>query len=174
MVCGSAHYYCGMTTESNDPLRAHLQRALDWQDAHATLVASVADLAPALRGKTPAGFPHSVWQLLDHLRLAQHDILDFCQNPSYKEELHWPDDYWPSSAEPPTAGAWNESIAACNRDLAAFQQLAGDPRCDLFAKIPHGSGQTYLRELLLVIDHNAYHVGQIVAVRKALGAWPTA
>lgn len=162
-----------MSTESPDPLRAHLQRALDWQDAHATLAASVADLAPELRGKTPTAFPHSAWQLLDHLRLTQYDILDFCRNPAYKE-MHWPDDYWPSSAEPPTAGAWDESIAACKRDLAAFQELAGDLRYDLFATIPHGSGQTYLRELLLVIDHNAYHVGQILVVRKALGAWPPA
>lgn len=159
-----------MTTESNDPLRAHLQRALGWQDAHVSLADSVADLAPKLRGMAPAGFQHSPWQLLEHLRRAQHDILDFCQNPSYKE-LHWPDDYWPSSAAPPTAAAWEESIAAFNRDVAALRQLAGDPRCDLFAKITHGSGQTYLRELLLVIDHNAYHVGQIIAVRKALGAW---
>lgn len=163
-----------MTTESSDPLRAHLQRALDWQDAHAPFAAAVAGLAPELRGKTAAGFVHTPWQLVDHMRRAQHDILDFCQNPWYKEELHWPDDYWPASAEPPTPDAWDESIAACNRDLAAFQELAGDARYDLFAKIPHGTGQTYLRELLLVIDHNAYHVGQIVAVRKALGAWSPA
>ncbi len=162
-----------MTQEPSDPLRAHLQRALDWGDAHASLAAAVADFASELRGKTGAGFPHSAWQLLDHLRRTQYDILDFCRNPSY-EEQHWPDDYWPSSAEPPTASAWDESIAACNRDLAEFKELAGDPRYDLFAKIPHGTGQTYLRELLLVIDHNSYHVGQIVAVRKALGAWPSA
>jgi hypothetical protein len=108
--------------------------------------------------------------LIEHLRLAQHDILDFCRNPEYRE-LHWPDDYWPPSAAPLKPTAWDESIAQFRRDRAALQSLASDLRIDLFARIPHGSGQTYLRELLLAADHSAYHVGQLVTVRRALGAW---
>jgi uncharacterized damage-inducible protein DinB len=118
----------------------------------------------------PEGLPYSPWQLLEHLRLAQHDILDFCLNPSY-EEMNWPDDYWPASPSPPSAAAWDDSVAAYRRDLEAMQRLAGDPKIDLFATIPHGSGQTYLREILLVVDHAAYHIGQIVLVRRSLGNW---
>jgi uncharacterized damage-inducible protein DinB len=102
--------------------------------------------------------------------LAQADILDFCRNPGYKEGK-WPDDYWPPSAAPPSKAAWKQSLTAFRRDLAEMKKLAADTSVDLFARIPHGSGQTYLREILLVADHNAYHVGQLVAVRRALGAW---
>jgi uncharacterized damage-inducible protein DinB len=115
--------------------------------------------------------PHSPWQLLEHLRLTQHDILDFCRNPAYSERA-WPKDYWPSSAGPPTAAAWDESVAAFRREREELKQLAADPALDLFARIPHGTGQTYLRELLLVADHNAYHIGQLVLVRRSLGVWP--
>jgi uncharacterized damage-inducible protein DinB len=115
--------------------------------------------------------PHSPWQLLEPLRLTQHDILDFCRNPAYSERA-WPKDYWPSSAAPPTAAAWDESITAFRREREELKQLAQDPALDLFARIPHGTGQTYLRELLLVADHNAYHIGQLVLVRRSLGIWP--
>jgi uncharacterized damage-inducible protein DinB len=151
-------------------LRAQLATLLGWQDAHADFDAAVDGLPAALRGRVPAGLPYSPWQLVEHLRLAQHDILDFCRNPDY-EELTWPDDYWPSAAEPPSARAWDESIAAFRRDRDTLRALALDPAADLFAPIPHGSGQTLLRELLLVADHNAYHVGQLIAVRRLLGAW---
>ena len=104
------------------------------------------------------------------MRITQHDILDFCRNADY-EEIKWPDDYWPASPEPPSPTAWDESISAFREDRAALEALALDESIDLFAKIPHGSGQTYLREILLVADHNAYHLGQLVAVRKQLGAW---
>ena len=119
------------------------------------------------------GLPHSPWQLVEHLRIAQHDILDFCVNPGY-QEMSWPDDYWPASPEPPTAAAWDESIAGYKRDLAEMQRLVRDEAIDPFAKIPHGSGQTYIREILLVVDHAAYHIGQIVLVRRLLGIWPAA
>jgi uncharacterized damage-inducible protein DinB len=151
-------------------LRAHLKKILAWEDAHVGFDAAVDGLAPALRGVAPKGFPHSAWQLLEHIRRTQFDILDFCRNPGYTE-LAWPADYWPESAAPPTGEAWDESIAAVRRDRAALEGLAEDASTDLFARIPHGTGQTYLRELLLVADHNAYHVGQLVAVRQALGAW---
>lgn len=146
-----------------------LARLLNWEDAHVGFEKAVADVPPALRGVVPEGLPYSVWQLVEHLRIAQSDILDFCVNPKY-EEKKWPDDYWPSPA-PPTSAAWDEAIAGYRRDREGLQQLAGDPTVDLFARIPHGTGQTYLRELLLVADHNAYHIGQIVIVRRRLGVW---
>jgi hypothetical protein len=108
--------------------------------------------------------------LVEHLRLAQHDILDFCVNPEY-EEMTWPDDYWPRQPAPPSAKAWDESLAAYRADLAKMQALVRDPAIDLFARVPQGTGQTYLREALLVADHTAYHVGQIVLVRRQLGIW---
>ena len=154
-------------------LRAQLRRILSWQDAHVGFEKSVEGLSPKLRGVRVVGFPHSAWELLEHMRITQHDILDFCRNPGYTE-MTWPDDYWPKSAEPPSERAWDDSIAAFRDDRAALEALAGDESIDLFATIPHGDGQTYLRELLLVADHNAYHLGQLVAVRQQLGAWGTA
>jgi uncharacterized damage-inducible protein DinB len=158
-----------VTTLQSDPTRGLLSSALSWQDAHATFDAAVSGVAPELRGKLMPGVPYSPWQLLEHMRIAQHDILDFCVNSAY-EEMHWPDDYWPKSPEPPTPNAWDESVAAFKRDLARLQLLATDTP-ELFAKIPHGTGQTYAREFVLVIDHNAYHVGQMVLLRRLLGAW---
>ena len=154
-------------------LRAQLRRILAWQDAHVGFEKSVEGLSPKLRGVRVVGFPHSAWELLEHMRITQHDILDFCRNPGYTE-MTWPDDYWPKSAEPPSERAWDDSIAAFRDDRAALEALAADESIDLFATIPHGDGQTYLRELLLVADHNAYHLGQLVAVRQQLGAWGTA
>lgn len=159
--------------DTTDPLRTHLARLLDWQDAHASFDAAVAGLAPEHRGTRPAGLPHSPWELVEHIRLAQHDILDFCRNPDYVE-LAWPADYWPPGAAPPSPEAWEESVAAAGRDREALRRLAADPAVDLFAAIPHGTGQTVLRELLLVADHTAYHVGQLVLARRLLGAWPAA
>jgi len=161
-----------MTTPSA-ALRAQLRRILSWQDAHVGFEKSVEGLAPKLRGVRVVGFPHSAWELLEHMRITQHDILDFCRNPGYSE-MTWPDDYWPKSAEPPSERAWDDSIAAFRDDRAALEALAADDSIDLFEKIPHGDGQTYLRELLLVADHNAYHLGQLVVVRQQLGAWGTA
>lgn len=154
----------------NDALRTHLVRLLDWHDAHVDFETAIKDMPPELRGAVPPGLPHSAWQILEHLRLAQHDILDFCVNPGYHEKT-WPDDYWPAAA-PPTTAAWDESTAAYRRDLKDVKRLVKDPATDLFATIPHGSGQTYLREILLVTDHAAYHIGQIVLVRRLLGIWP--
>jgi uncharacterized damage-inducible protein DinB len=155
------------------PLRRQLAHLLDWSDAHGSFEATVVGLAPELRGVRPSGLPHSPWELLEHLRFTQHDILAFCRDPAY-EEPAWPADYWPSTAAPPRPEAWDESIAAFRRDREALQQLAEDPAMDPFATIPHGSGQTYIRELLLVADHNAYHLGQLVLTRRLLGAWPPA
>jgi uncharacterized damage-inducible protein DinB len=151
-------------------LRAHLVRVLDSRDAHVDFDSTVSDIPPDRRGEQPEALPFSLWQLLEHMRIAQHDILDFCRNPTYVEK-RWPDDYWPKTPAPPGAGAWDASVAAFKRDLEAMKQLASDAAVDLFAKIPHGAGQTYLREVLLVADHNAYHLGQMVAVRRLLGIW---
>lgn len=155
----------------DEPLRKHLTKLLDWEDAHVGFEAVVEGVDADLRGVAPHGMPHSPWQLLEHLRLTQQDILDFCRNPAYSERA-WPEDYWPSSAGPPTAAAWDESVAVFRREREELKQLAADPALDLFARIPHGTGQTYLRELLLVADHNAYHIGQLVLVRRSLGIWP--
>jgi hypothetical protein len=152
-------------------IREHLARVLSWEDAHVGFEAAVAHFPEALRGTTPEGLPWSGWQLLEHLRIAQDDILDFCRNPHYKE-MKWPDDYWPKAAAPPSAAAWDDAISRYLIDRKAAQALAADTSLDLGARIPHGSGQTYLRELLLIADHNAYHVGQLVLVRRLLGAWP--
>ncbi|HEX8431751.1 MAG TPA: DinB family protein [Longimicrobium sp.] len=154
---------------ADDPLRAHLARLLSWEDAHAGYEAATRGLVPALRGVKPSGLPYSPWQLLEHLRITQADILDFCRNPEYRE-MSWPDDYWPDAPAPQSDEEWEGSIAAFLADRAELATLAAE--ADLFAEIPHGSGQTYLRELLLVADHTSYHVGEMVAVRRMLGAWP--
>ena len=160
-----------MAMSSLDAVRKNLAQALDWEDAHVGFDAAVRNVPAALRGKRPRGFPHSPWELLEHLRLAQRDLLDFCLNPDYVERK-FPDDYWPKSARPPKAGSWAESVAAFRADREALKALVTDRKRDLAARIPHGTGQTYLRSILLVIDHGAYHVGQLVTVRKLLGNWP--
>ena len=152
-------------------MRATLARLLDWQDAHVGFEKAVAGLPPDLRGKVPSGLPYSPWQLLEHIRLTQHDILEFCRNPSY-EELDWPADYWPKDSSPPSPEAWDRSVVSVQQDREALKQLALNPQVDLLATVPAGDGQTYLRELLLVADHTAYHLGELVVVRRALGAWP--
>lgn len=154
----------------DDPLRQFLARALDWEEAHARFDSAIADLPAALRGTRPKQAPHSVWELVEHIRLAQRDILDFCRDEHYKEKA-WPDDYWPETPAPPSAAAWDESIRRYHADVEAFKRLVRDPGFDLFAKVPWGDGQTNIRELLLIADHTAYHVGQIVLVRRLLGAW---
>ena len=128
---------------------------------------------PSTAARYAPGLPYSPWQLIEHIRMAQHDILDFCVNTSYREKK-WPDDYWPSYPAPPSDAAWDESVASYVRDRDALKRLARDPQIDLTAKIPHGNGQTYLREILLVADHTSYHVGQLVLVRRLLGIWPAA
>jgi hypothetical protein len=160
-----------VSADSHDAaLREQLRKLLAWGDAHVDYDRAVAGLAPGLRGVRPDGLPYSPWELLEHLRITQHDILDFSRNPQYAE-LSWPEDYWPDSAAPPDADAWDRSVSAFHADRGALQALAADAEVDLFARIPHGQGQTYLREILLAADHAAYHVGQLVLVRRLLGAW---
>lgn len=151
-------------------LRQHLARLLTWGDAHVTFDDAVAKLPASVRGKAPRGLPYSPWQLVEHMRLAQADILEFCVSRDYREK-EWPKDYWPRSAAPPTARAWSGSIAGFKRDRRALARLAMNPRRDLLAPVPAGTGQTLLREVILAADHAAYHVGQLIAVRRLLGHW---
>jgi len=155
--------------DHDESLRAHLQKILDWEDAHVNFDTAVRDIPPDLRGVVPEGLPYSPWQLVEHLRICQSDILDFCRNSAYVEMR--PEQYWPPSAGPPGLTAWNKSLTAFRSDLEALKRLALDRSIDLLSRIPHGTGQTYLRELLLVADHNAYHVAQLIAVRRLLGIW---
>ncbi len=151
-------------------LRQHLLELLHGGHAHADFETAVRGLSPALRGKRPKGAEHSPWEILEHLRIAQSDILEFSRDPSYQSP-DWPSGYWPKTAVPPDAKAWDKSVRAFRRDLKAMCDLVSNPSTDLYARIPHGSGQTILREALLTADHNAYHLGQLVLVRRLLGAW---
>jgi len=151
-------------------LREHLLALLTNGHAHVTFDAAIKNLPEPLRGKAPKGAEHSPWQLLEHLRIAQWDILEFSRNPRHQSPA-WPEGYWPATAAPPGDQAWDKSVRAFRRDLKAMCDLVADPATNLYAKIPHGTGQTILREALLVADHNAYHIGQLVLVRRLLGAW---
>jgi hypothetical protein len=154
---------------SDQSLRDHLLQLLDGGHAHLRFDDAVKDFPSALRGKRPEGGPHSAWELLEHLRLAQWDILEFARDPKHVSPS-FPDGYWPSAAAPPAPSSWDESIAAFRADLRALADLASDASIDLHAPIPHGQGQTVLRELLLAADHNSYHLGQLVTVRRLVGA----
>jgi hypothetical protein len=151
-------------------LKTQLVRLLGWRDAHADFDAAVAGLPPALRGVQPLGMPYSAWQLLEHLRLTQADILAYCRRADY-EEPDWPAAYWPAGAAPPDDAAWEASVAAFRSDRKALVKLIEDPGTDLFGHVPSATKHTVLRGVLVVVDHNAYHIGQLVAVRRFLGAW---
>jgi len=155
---------------SDEAIREQLARTLDWTEAHAGFDKAVDGIPAAKRGAHAAGFEHSPWQLVEHIRIAQDDILDFCVNAKYVHSLKWPDDYWPRAAAP-SDSAWSESLAAFRRARDRMKALTREIP-DLTAKVPTGkSHQTFLRAILLSADHAAYHVGQIVAVRRALGIW---
>lgn len=151
-------------------LRDHLVKLLAGGQAYADVHHIIAELPEAQRGVKPAGAPHTAWQLLEHLRIAQWDILEFSRNPKHVSP-EFPEGYWPASEIPPSAVAWDKSVAAAERDLAEMKKLVSNPKTNLFAPIAHGTGQTILREALLVADHNAYHLGQMVLLRRLLGAW---
>jgi hypothetical protein len=159
-----------MPQDPNHSLRQHLLELLKGGHAHATFEDAIKNLPVKLRGAKPEQFPHSTWMIVEHIRIAQWDILEFSRNSKHKSPK-WPEGYWPKTAEPPSADAWNESVEQVRRDNQAMQDLVKDPKTDLFAKIAWGDGQTILREALLVADHNAYHVAQIVDVRRLLGDW---
>ena len=151
-------------------LRQQIAKFLDWHEAHADLAAAVDNFPAELRGRVPAGMPHSAWQLLEHMRIALWDIVEFCRETRHQSPA-WPDGYWPKKAAPPSEEAWDRSVQAIHEQLDTMRKMINDPKQDLFAPLPSGSGQTLMREALLAADHNAYHLGQLVLIRRAVGAW---
>jgi hypothetical protein len=155
---------------SETALRQHIVKLLTSGEAHADFESALKDLPAHLRGQRPKGAEHSPWEILEHMRIAQWDILDFSVNPNYKHR-EWPAEYWPKSPAPAGDAEWNQSIRSFLKDRESLCDLVANESTDLFAKIPHGDGQTILREALLAADHNAYHIGELVLVRRLLGAW---
>ena len=151
-------------------LRQNLLYLIRGGGAHAKFDDAVRSLPPNLRSKKPSNFPHSPWMLLEHLRIAQWDIVEFSRNAKHVSPK-WPEGYWPKTPVPPSDTAWAKSIQKFRADQKALLDLVANPKTDLFAKIPWGDGQTILREALLVADHNAYHIAQLIDVRRLLGAW---
>ncbi|MFZ3216380.1 MAG: DinB family protein [Candidatus Acidiferrales bacterium] len=159
------------TGNGNDKaLREMLRKVLSWGEAHADWKQALAGLDAAQRGLRPPGSPHSAWELLEHARLAQRDILEFTRNAQYKSP-EWPAGYWPKNLAPANDAEWEKSVQAFFQDTQAMGKLVMDPQADLSAPIPHGTGQTLLRQALLLADHNSYHLGQFVLVRRLVGAW---
>jgi hypothetical protein len=150
-----------------DPLRQHLINLLTKAEAHVDLESSIKDFPIKLRGIKPEGSPHTPWQLLEHIRIAQWDILEFSRSGKHKSPK-WPDDYWPKTEAPPDDKAWDKSVKQIHADLKAISGLVSDPENDLVTPLAHGDGQTLLREVLLVADHNAYHLGQLILLRRIL------
>jgi len=151
-------------------LRKQLVETLTGRGAHADFDSAVAGFPVKRAGEKPAGAPHTAWQLLEHLRIAQWDILEFSRNPKHVSP-EWPEGYWPPTDAPPEKAAWSRSVKAFRADLKAMQKLVADSERDLYSPLPQGEGQTLLREVLLVADHNAYHLGQLVMLRQLLGIW---
>jgi hypothetical protein len=160
----------GSTTMNDKALREHLRKLLTSSEAHIDWKSAVDDIPPKLRGAKLLGSPHTLWELLEHARIAQWDILEFSRNPKHVSP-DFPSGYWPESSAPPNDAAWDKSVKAFEADLEAMAKLVANPETDLFAPIPHGEGQTILREALVLADHNAYHLGQFVLVRRMLGSW---
>lgn len=148
-------------------LRTHIINLLTKAEAHVDARSELKDFPAKLRGRKPEGAPHTPWQLLEHMRIAQWDILQFSMDAKHQSPK-WPEGYWPETDAPPSDKAWDKSVRQFLDELDAMCELVKDPKRDLFARIPHGSGQTLLREALLLADHNAYHLGQIVMVRRSL------
>ncbi len=156
---------------NDQSLRKHLVFLLQGEGAHVGFDSAVKDMPANLRGKRPQGSPHSAWELLEHMRIAQWDILEFTRDPKHLSPK-WPDSYWPKSPEPPDEHAWDESVKGFHSDLHALEKLVSDPGTDLLASLGHDKEKTVLREVLLAADHNAYHIGELVLLRRILGAWP--
>ena len=151
-------------------IRKALLEFLRGGNAHASIDDAVKDFPPELAAKKPANSPHTAWQLLEHIRITLQDLLDFCTDPEYRERK-WPDTYWPKTYAPESFDAWSESVKALQGNLQQFESIIEDPSVDLHARIPWGKDQTILREVLLAGDHTSYHVGQLVMLRKQMGAW---
>ena len=155
---------------SDKSVREHVLYLLKGGGAHLGFEQAIADLPEELRGAKVKGITHTPWRLLEHLRICQWDILEFSRNPDHVSP-DFPDGYWPEGDAPPDSASWDQSVQKFRDDLQAIIDLVADPNTELFAPIPHGDGQTILREALLVADHNAYHFGQLVLLRRCLGIW---
>ena len=156
--------------QEHSKLIRELTNLLQKGHAHVSFNDAVKNIPFELLGRKPHGLSYSIWQIAEHLRIAQWDILDFSRNENYKE-MQWPAEYWPKEDAPADETAWQNCIAAINSDLNEFIDLLRDPDADIFKPFPHGSGQTLLREALLIADHNSYHTGQIIVIRRLLGNW---
>jgi uncharacterized damage-inducible protein DinB len=157
---------------TDQPLRDTLAALLDGGQAHVTFDAAVADLPPKARGQRIEGLPHTAWRLVEHMRLCQKDILEYALDPDWQSPP-WPTGYWPEGDAPPSGKAWQSAIADFRRDLARLRALVLDPAADLLSPIPHGldASHTIARQAMLAADHNAYHLGQLITLRRALGQW---
>jgi DinB superfamily len=160
----------GARRKTDDTLRGQLRTLLRGGRAHADFEKAIANLPPRLRGKKPRLAPYTPWQQLEHIRLAQRDILDYIRDPDYVSPP-WPEGYWPRVGTPPTASAWDETVTAYRSDRRALEKMVADPTIDLLAPLPHDPGVTLLQEILLVADHTAYHLGQLIVLRRLIGAW---
>ncbi|HTU48740.1 MAG TPA: DinB family protein [Bryobacteraceae bacterium] len=154
---------------NDSTLREQLVTAMSGRESQIDFDSAVKDFPPDLRGAKPAGAPHSAWQLLEHMRIAQHDILEFSRDPNHQSPK-WPEGYWPSTDAPPNAKAWDATVTAFRQDARELDKLVQDTRNDLFKPFAHGDGQTLLREVLLVATHNSYHLGQVMFLKKTLTA----
>jgi hypothetical protein len=159
-----------MNDNQSAVLRDRLVSAMEGNESHIKFESALSDFPPELRSAKPDGAPHSAWELLEHLRITQRDILEFSRDPDAYKELEWPDDYWPKSSAPPDESAWNSSIDAFKADRKELDALIQDANQDLFKPFPHGTGQTLLREALLLANHNSYHLGQLMFLKKMLTA----
>lgn len=159
-----------MPDDPHASLRQHVLELLNGGHAHATFESAIKGLPAKLRGAKPEKFPHSPWMILEHLRIAQRDILEFSRNAKHASPK-WPEGYWPQTEGPASEGAWTKSVEQFESDLKAMKDLVKNPNTDLFAKISWGDGQTLLREALMLADHNSYHVAQLIDVRRLLGDW---
>lgn len=159
-----------MKTSPDQALRQHLVYLLSDGGAHTKFEDVIKNFPANLRGKKAENFPHTAWMLLEHMRIAQWDILEFSRNRKHVSP-QWPEGHWPKTEAPPSAAAWTESIQSFRKDLKAMEDLVSNPKTDLYAQIPWGDGQTVLREAMLVADHNAYHLGQLVTLSRLLGSW---
>ncbi len=156
-----------MSTKETDPLRAQLVTAMSGRESHIDFSSAIRDFPVEGRGEKPEGAPHSAWELLEHMRIAQHDILEFCRNAKHKSPK-WPEGYWPKMEAPPDEKAWDAAVASFQQDARELSKLVEDPTQDLFKALEHGEGQTLLREALLVATHNSYHLGQLVFLKKSV------
>lgn len=156
--------------DENRVIHKELLEFLDGGSAHANIDAAVKDFPARLYGEKPKGWPHSAWQLLEHIRITLHDLVEFCSNPNY-QATKWPEGYWPKKDAPVSTESWDAAVKAVKKDIREFEKMLKDPNVDIYAKIPWGDGQTILREILLAGDHTSYHAGQLIMLRKQLGAW---